>query len=179
MKQTENYAIVLDFLPHGHPFEERRVPIAQVIGENHFTLLEVIPKKDVFLKSGEKVYIGEEKRDQIHHVKGRIRVKDLTTTGRSELKMVIESLVDRDEQKYVEFFNKSGPISTRLHQIELLPGIGKKHMWKIIEERRYDNFKSFKDLQERVELLPDPKQAVIKRILEELDETDKYNLFTA
>jgi putative nucleotide binding protein len=52
-------------------------------------------------------------------------------------------------------------------------------MWKIIEERRYEPFKSFKDLQERVELLPDPKQAVIKRILEELGESDKYKLFTA
>ncbi|PIO00334.1 DUF655 domain-containing protein [archaeon CG10_big_fil_rev_8_21_14_0_10_43_11] len=179
MKQTETQAIVLDFLPHGHPFEERRIPIAQVVGLQHFTILEVIPKKDVFLKPGDDVYIGEDKREKIHHVKGRVKIKDLTRTAQAELKSVIEEVVTRDEKKYVDFFNKSGPISTRLHQVELLPGIGKKHMWKIIEERRYEPFESFKDLQERVDLLPDPKQAIVKRILEELDDLDKYKLFTA
>ncbi len=178
MKAAESYALVLDFLPNGHPFEESRMPVAQVLGETHFSLLEVIPKKGVFLVPGQKVYIGEDKREEIHHVKGRINVSELTQTAKAELEMVIKNIVEANEQKYVDFFNKSVPITTRLHQLELLPGIGKKHMWKIIEERRYEPFKSFDDLKERVELLPDPKQSVIKRIIEELDNTDKYKLFT-
>ena len=178
MKVTEDFAIVLDFLPNGHPFEERRIPVAQVLGENHFSLLEVIPKKGVFLSPGQRVYIGEEKRDEIHHVKGRIPVNKLTHTAKAELDMVIKNIVETNEGRYVNFFNKSIPISTRLHQLELLPGIGKKHMWKIIEERRYEPFKNFEDLKQRVELLPDPKMSIIKRIIEELDDTDKYKLFT-
>jgi putative nucleotide binding protein len=93
--------------------------------------------------------------------------------------MVVGNIVDASVNDYIAFFNKSIPITTRLHQLELLPGIGKKHMWKIIEERRYEPFKDFDDLKSRVELLPNPRQAIIKRIVEELDDTDKYNLFTS
>ena len=75
------------------------------------------------------------------------------------------------------FFNNAGPISTRMHQMELIPGIGKKHMWEIIETRREKPFESFEDLKERVKLIPDPKKAVIKRILDELDNKDKYKIF--
>ena len=64
----------------------------------------------------------------------------------------------------------------RMHQLELLPGVGKKHMWEIIEERR-DPFKDFADLKARVKLLPNPKEVVYKRIIKELSGTEKYNLF--
>ena len=120
MRQSEEFALVLDFLPHGHPFEEKRIPVAQVIGEKHFSLLEVIPKKGVFLIPGQKVYIGDEKREEIHHVKGRIKVRNLTRTARAELEMVIGNIIDDNEGDYVTFFNKSIPITTRLHQLELL-----------------------------------------------------------
>ena len=179
MKYAEEFAMVLDFLPHGHLSEERRIPVAQVIGEKHFSLLEVIPKKGVFLVPGQRVYIGDEKREEVHHVKGRVKVRELTHTARAELERVIGEIVDTNVQDYINFFNRAIPITTRLHQLELLPGIGKKHMWKIIEERRYEVFKDFDDLKGRVELLPDPRQAIIKRIVEELDDTDKYKLFTS
>lgn len=178
MKPAENYAIVLDFLPHGHPFQERRMPVAQVVGETFFTLLEVTPKKETFLKSGQKVYIGPDRREEVHHVKGRIKVKDLTRTANAELRRVIEEIVLKNEQNYVNFFNKSGPISIRLHQLELLPGIGKKHMKAIIEARLDKPFENFQDMKKRIDLLPEPKELIVKRILEEMDESDKYKLFT-
>ena len=90
---------------------------------------------------------------------------------------VIKELVGKNEKKFVEFFNKAAPINTRCHQIELLPGIGKKHMREIIEEREKKPFESFKDLKERVKLIPDPEKVVIKRIIEELDNKDKYHIF--
>ncbi len=179
MKHTEMNAIVLDFLRNGYSFEDRRIPIAQVVGDSHFTLLEVIPKKDITLIPGERVYIGEERRDKIHHVRGRINYSKLTSTAKDELLTAIGSMIDADIKRYVDFFNKAGSITTRLHQLELLPGVGKKHMWKILEERRVKPFESFEDLKNRVDLLPDPKNAIIKRIIVELDESDKYNLFTA
>ena len=49
MREREEFAIVLDFLPHGYPFDSRpahrKTPIAQAMGQNHFVLLEVVPKK--------------------------------------------------------------------------------------------------------------------------------------
>lgn len=50
-------------------------------------------------------------------------------------------------------------------------------MWDIINERKVKLFESFEDIKNRVKLIPDPKQAIIKRILEELEGKDKYRLF--
>ncbi|GAI52528.1 unnamed protein product, partial [marine sediment metagenome] len=139
----EEYAIVLDFLPNGHPFDTRghmKTPIVQAIGKDHFILLELVPKKGNFLQPHEEVYTGEGKRDKIHHIQGKINYNRLTETSKSELNFIIEELVKKNEKKFIEFFNKAGPINTRRHQIELLPGIGKKHMWELIEERKEKEF---------------------------------------
>jgi putative nucleotide binding protein len=177
IQRREKYGIVLDFLPHGHPFKGERSPVAQLLGQDFFTLLEVAPKRDVVLKQGDMVYLGPDKRDKIHHVLGRISANDLTQTAKIELERFVTDLVDKKKDFFIGFFNKSGPISMRLHQLELLPGIGKRHMWKILEERKATPFKSFDEIKERVELIPDPKKMIIKRIIEEMSETDKYRIF--
>jgi putative nucleotide binding protein len=178
----EENAIVLDFLPHGYPFDtrpmHRKTAIAQAIGKENFTLLEVVPKKGINLQPNEEIYIGEGKRDKVHHVSGRIPSEKLTQTAKGELEYVITELVRKNKQRFVDFFNNSGAISTRRHQIELLPGIGKKHMWEIIEARKEKTFESFEDIKKRVNLLPDPEKAIVKRILAEINEEDKYRLFT-
>ncbi len=179
--KKEETAIVLDFLPNGYPFDNRpmyrKTPIVQALGIEHFSLLELIPRKGVEIKPNEEVYIGEGKREKIHHIAGKLPMKKLTETGKMELEYIIKSLVEKKKEKFVEFFNNAGAISTRMHQIELLPGIGKKHMWEIIEERKEGPFKDFEDLKKRVKLLPDPEKAIIKRIISELKEEDKYRLF--
>lgn len=172
-------AIVLDFLSTGHS-QGRPEPLAQVLGNKYFSLLEVVTRRDVVLKQGDIIYIGESKRDKIDHIKRRITIKDLTNFARMELETIVSKLVDENMQKFVDFFNKSQPITTRLHQLELLPGIGKKHMWQIIEERKKGAFKDFDDLKKRIKLLPDPKSSVVKRILQELEnEEERYRLFVA
>ncbi|OGI12102.1 hypothetical protein A3K64_02070 [Candidatus Micrarchaeota archaeon RBG_16_36_9] len=171
--------IVLDFLPRGHS-TGRQEPIAQVIGNKYFSLLEVVVKPDVVLKNGDLVYVGESKRDQVDHIKRRIIVNDLTSFSKSELPFVIEKLVKDNEARFVNFFNTAQPISTRLHQLELLPGVGKKHMWDIIDERKKGPFTSFEDIKKRIKLMPDPMSSVIKRIMEELDNDDvRFRLFVA
>src|SRR3989344_3598836 len=180
-KAKEEYVIVLDFLPNGHPFDNKpglKTPIAQAIGREFFILLELVPKKGNFLQPHEEVYIGEGKRDKIHHIYGKIDYERLTQTAKEELNFIVEELVKKHEQKFIEFFNKAGPINTRRHQLELLPGIGKKHMSEIIERRDEQEFKNFKDIKERVKLMPDPEKTVAKRILIELKGEDRYNLFT-
>ena len=177
----EEKAIVLDFLPHGYPFDtrpsHRKTPIVQAIGKTRFVLLELVPKKDVTIQPNEEIYIGEGKRDKIHHIVGRLALSKLTSTAQNELQFVIKALVKENEKKFVDFFNKSQPLTTRMHQLELLPGLGKKHMWEIIEARRDKEFDTFDDLKKRVHLMPDPEKAIIKRIIKELDGTEKHNIF--
>ena len=177
----EEVVIVLDFLPNGYPFDTRpmhqKSAIVQAMGKNYFTLLELVPKKDVFLQPNEEVYVGEGKRDQIHHIIGRLEVEKLTETAKVNMHEIIKKIVEKDQSRFINFFNKAGPINTRRHQIELLPGIGKKHMWEILEARKEKEFENFDDIKKRVKLMPDPEKLIIKRILSELNSEDKYRIF--
>jgi len=177
----EEYAIILDFLPNGYSFDNRplfqRTPIAQAIGENKFALLELVPKKGIFLQPLERVYIGEEKRDKIHHILGRISYEKLTSTARSELEFAIKEIVKNNEKRFIEFFNNSTALTTRMHQLELLPGMGKKRMWEILEERKNAPFQSFEDIKKRIKLLPDPEKLIVNRILAEIQEEQKHYVF--
>ena len=177
----EETTIVLDFLPNGYPYDERPMymknPIAQAIGSEHFVLLELVPKKEIHLQPFEEVYIGDGKRDKIHHIVGKMDVKKLTATAKSQLEFVIKEIIKKNEKKFVDFFNRAQPLSTRMHQLELLPGLGKKHMWQILEARNEKPFESFADLKNRVKLMPDPEKAVIKRVLLELEGNEKHKIF--
>ncbi len=180
-ENKEDVAIVLDYLPNGYPFDKRpshrKTPIVQAVGTHRFVLLELVPKKDVFLQPYKEVYIGEGKRDDIHHINGRLPFEKLTNTAKAELPHVVAEIVKKNESLFVDFFNKSQPLSMRMHQIELLPGVGKKHMWQIIEERKEKEFESFADVKSRVTLMPDPEKAIIKRVMLELEGKDKHSLF--
>jgi len=177
MTDKEEYAIVLDYLPYGYPIERNQGPIAQAIGIKTFALLELVPRRGLVLETKEKVYIGPEKRDKIYFIRGKLPKEKLTETAKVELDVLLKDLVEKNEQKFVAFFNNASPINARRHQIELLPGIGKKHMWEILEIRKEKQFESLHDIKERVKLLPDPEKIIIKRILMELNNEDKYRLF--
>ena len=177
----EESAVVLDFLPHGYPFDPRpshkKTAIVQAIGKEHFILLELVPKKDVFLQPLQEVYIGEGKRDQIHHIIGRLPLERLSATAKNELDFVIKDLIHKSEKRFIEFFNKAQPLTTRMHQLELIPGLGKKHMWEILEKRDEKQFANFADIKERVKLMPDPEKAIMKRIILELSGKEKHRIF--
>jgi putative nucleotide binding protein len=64
--------------------------------------------------------------------------------------------------------------------LELLPGLGKKTMWSIIEERKKGPFQSLDDLAKRVPMAHQLDKLLAKRIEEELANPDeKYRLFVA
>ena len=176
----EETAVVLDLLPNGYPLEKqtgyKKTAIVQALGKENFALLELVPKKDIRLASGDEVYIGSGKRDHIHHINGKLPIKKLTATAYGELEFVIQKLVHDDEARFVAFFNKASPLSMRMHSLELLPGLGKKHMWEIVEERR-EPFTSFADIKTRVKLIQNPEKLIIKRILKELEGEEKHKLF--
>ena len=182
-REKETHAIILDFLPNGYPQDTRplhqKSAIAQAIGKDRFSLLELVPKKGEFLQPYEEVYIGEDKREKIHHIVGRIPLSKLTGTAKVELDFIIKELLKKNEKRFLAFFNEAGPINIRMHQLELLPGIGKKHAQEILDKRRDKEFASLEDIKKRVKLLPDPEKVIVKRIYSELNNDDKHRVFTS
>jgi putative nucleotide binding protein len=178
-KKFEDFAFVLDFLPSGKMGGTYKTePIVQLIGESYFTLLEATAIKNISFSIRERLYIGKELyRQKISHIIGRIKYKDLTSIAKTELPIVLEEIVTKQEARFIEFFNRASPITPRMHSLELLPGIGKKYMWNILETRERKVFTSFQDMKERTEL-HDPVKVVVKRVLEELFGTSKYRIFT-
>ncbi|MBI2971570.1 MAG: DUF655 domain-containing protein [Candidatus Aenigmarchaeota archaeon] len=176
MTKEEN-CIVLDFLPHGYADRRHAEPTAQAIGTQFFTLLELVPREDITLRQEEEVYIGDGKRDKIRFIKGQVEYKSLTNVAQRVLVETIEKLVRHNEQRFVEFFNKATTITPRMHQFQLLPGVGKKHLMDILDERRKKPFESFDDISKRVKLFPDPVKSVVKRVQQELENDEKYYLF--
>ena len=186
-KKEEN-VIILDYLKFGYINPERPTahgkPIAQAIGVDKFTLIEVTPKQGIDLEIHDKVYIGSGKRDKINRVKGLLDYEKLTATSRIELEYAIKEIISEKEDIYIKFFNEIDSLNIKMHKLELIPGIGKKHTQMILEERKKEPFKDFDDLKKRVPLLGDPVDMLAKRVKLELDTTQvkrgkkKYYMFT-
>jgi putative nucleotide binding protein len=178
----EEYAYVLDYLPRGNPLDRhpqhRRSPVAQVLGDRFFILLEIQPRKrlESLLEPGSRIYLGEEARRELFHVHGRICYDDLTMVAKGNLPPIVRRIVEEREKLFVMFFNLAKPITLRLHSLELLPGIGKRTLKIILEERRRKPFESFQDIHERTRI-PDPAGMLAERILSEIRGEEKYYLF--
>jgi putative nucleotide binding protein len=177
MLRKEENAVILDFLPYGYPLEKKMMPIAQAIGVESLILLHLVPRRGIKLEPGERVYIGDGKRDKIYYILGKLPENKLTETAKEQLNDLVEKEVETNNKKFVDFFNKAEAINTRLHQFELLPGFGKKHTEAIIKEREKKLFESLEDLKKRVSNLPEPKIAIKKRLIEEITNKEKYYLF--
>jgi putative nucleotide binding protein len=180
--KREEVARVLDYLPYGRTPDTRsyqKQPLVQAVGETNFVLMEMTPKEGVVPVAGTRVYIGSGSRDVIDHVNRRIEYVELSNSAKLELPFEIQIIVLEDEPRFIRYFNEAGPITTRMHALELLPGIGKKLMWAVLNERKKGPFKSFADLTERVKGLHNPEKIIYKRVEDELmDDRIKYRVFT-
>ena len=174
----DEYVKVLDFLEHGKS-NEREERVAQTIGTEHYTLLEVVMRDDLRPKGGEELYIGEGDRDKVEFIKDRISYNDLTGNAKNELEYVLDAMIKDNEEEFVKFFNEATPVTPRRHAFELLPGIGNKHMQKLLDEREDEQFESFEDINDRVPSMPEVQETIKKRIIEEIKGEDvKTRLFT-
>ena len=180
--KREEVARVLDYLPYGRAPDTRsyqKQPLVQAVGEANFVLMEMTPKEGVVPAVGTRVSITGRERDIIDHVNRRIDYSELSNNAKLELPFEIQSIVLDNEARFIRYFNEAGPITTRMHALELLPGIGKKLMWAVLNERKRGPFKSFADLMERVKGLHNPEKLIAKRIEDELmDDKIKYRVFT-
>ncbi len=175
-------AVVLDYLPHGRPDDDRpqyqKSPLAHAIGERDFLLYELTLREDADLSIGDRLVVEPTPDDDVVESVRELDYDDLSRGAEQELEYVVEEIVDRNEERFVDFYNEAQPITLRLHQLNLLPGIGKKLRNNVLDERKRDPFGSFADLDDRVSGLHRPKEVVIERILEELREDDlKYVTF--
>jgi len=180
---VENFAIILDYLPNGRQTERgfHREPLALAIGEDELKLFELVPRPNANLSAGQRVALvsGPTAASPIDHVRRRIGFDELTVSGRTELTGALEAVVKRNAPRYLRFFNEAPAVSRRFHLLELLPGIGKKTMQLIVDERRRTPFSSFEDLELRVHV-KNPEKLVVARIEQELGGVeDKYRLFVA
>ncbi len=150
--------------------------IVQAVGESFFTLLELAPHHGATINPQERVPIHRNAKGKIDHVKRRIFYDDLAPESSEELPLVIEMIVTKHEHTFVQFFNEAKPLTTRMHSLQLLPGIGQTLMWAILEERKREPFKSFEDIAARTKL-QHPKKVITARIIDELKEEVKRWLF--
>jgi putative nucleotide binding protein len=180
--KREEVARILDYLPYGRTPDTRgyqKQPLVQAVGEANFVLMEMTPKEGVVPTAGTRVYIGSGSRDVIDHVNRRIDYVELSNNAKLELTYQIVSIILENEARFIRYFNEAGPITTRMHALELLPGIGKKLMWAVLNERKKGVFKNFADLMERVKGLHNPEKIICRRVEDELmDDKIKYRVFT-
>src|SRR4030042_2155954 len=183
-KRYEENAYVLDFLTHGKPgFRPtgragyHAGALIQCVGEDFFTILEALVKEGLVLKPGDRVHVGKDSREAVTYIIGRVGFEELTASAKAELPRVISKIVANRELWFVNFFNTARAITPRMHALELVPGIGKKYMWQVINERQRKAFESFEDLQKRTDV-PNPTKLITKRVMEELSGDSKYRLFT-
>jgi putative nucleotide binding protein len=179
--ETE-YGVVLDLLPHGRSDADepqyRRSPVAYAVGENTFALYELTVEDDADISIDDRIKIRPDFEPGIN--RGRqVDYDGLSDGARSELDYVIEEIVEADERRFVDFFNDAQPVTLRLHQLNLLPGIGDKLRDNILDERKRGPFESFDELEDRVSGLHDPMGIIVERIFQELTEAEdlKYRIF--
>ncbi|WP_440060275.1 DUF655 domain-containing protein [Thermogladius sp. 4427co] len=167
---------VIDYMETGNPsdrhFEHRNQPLVQGVGVKYFSLLEATPLPAIRIDILEKVELGP--HSKVKHII-HITYDDLTSVARANLPEAVKRIVLENEKIFTEFFNIADPINIRLHALELLPGVGKKTMKAILEERELKKFENFADIKERVRI--DPVKTLVERIIKEITGSEKYYLF--
>jgi len=178
--ESPRRAVLLDFFPNGRSNggQYDRTPTGFAMGTASFALYEIVFAEDTDVTIGDEVVVAPPaERSGIQRLR-EVGYGDLSGGAQSELEYVVAELIEADEDRYVNFFNEAGPITLRLHQLNLLPGIGEKLRENVIDERRRRPFDSFDDIEDRVSGLHDPEGVLADRIVEEITEDDlKYYLF--
>lgn len=175
--------IILDLLLRGHPEEDKpswsKTPIAQVITLPDFVLYEVKINKDSNIQVQEKnTYEEFVNQNKLREVLKKIDYDDLTNTSKALIQSILEKEVLNYEEEFIKFFNNSTSITPRMHALKLLPGIGQKHMWDILNARERQKFITFQDIADRTSL-SNPAKLIAQRIVKELQrEGVKYYLFS-
>ena len=101
----------------------------------------------------------------------------LSDSAVDSLPEIVREIVKTSETRFIRFLNGARPLTSQMHQLQLIPGIGNKRLWQILEARKKTLFETFEDFKERTGI-SDPILAFTNRIINEINEEEKYFLFT-
>jgi len=178
LRKYEEHAYVLDCKPRDKSTTVRgRTGIIVVaLGEERLTLLEILGIENSTFDIGERIYIGKEGRTKVQSVLGKMDYVKISDSAKDEIPTVVESIVTKNEVKFVDYINNAQPLTPRIHALELIPGIGKTYLNVIIKEREKESFESFADIENRAGL-KEPIKHISQRIIEEISGETRMNLF--
>jgi putative nucleotide binding protein len=170
--------VLLDVLPNGRPDDDRppsrKSPVAYGLGTDSFRLYELSLDEDADVSVSDRLGVDGPAVGRYREVS----YDGLTRNAAAEVEYAVEEIVDGDEARFVDFYNEAGPITLRLHQLNLLPGVGKQLRNNVLDERKRGPFESFDEVSERVSGLHRPREVIVERIVEEIREDDlKYRTF--
>lgn len=171
-------SFVIDFYPHGKSLSHRRSedynPLVVVVTAKEFQFYDVILTVEAEFSVGEDLLLSPRNRSIIRL--NQIRYNQLSNSALNNLPTAIKKIVITYESRYITFFNQAHPLTSQMHQLQLLPGIGQKRLWTILEARKTNPFTSFSDFSKRTNI-SDPMSIFTNRILLELEDSPKYFLF--
>ena len=178
LRKYEEYAYVLDHKSRAKSttVRGRTGVIVIALGEERLTLLEILGIENSTFDIGERVYIGKEGRTKVQSVLGKMDYEKTSDSAKNEIPNVVESIITKNEKKFVDYINNAQPLTPRTHALELIPGIGKTYMNVIIKEREKEPFQSYHDIRERTGL-KELIQHLTERIVEEISGDARMNLF--
>ena len=178
LRKYEEYAYVLDCKSRAKSttVRGRTGVIVVALGEERLTLLEILGIENSTFDVGERIYIGKEGRTKVQSVLGKMDYVKISDSAKDEIPTVVESIVTKNEAKFVDYINNAQPLTPRIHALELIPGIGKTYLNVIIKEREKGAFESFVDIEKRAGL-KEPIKHLTKRIVEEISGEARMNLF--
>lgn len=180
----EEFAVILSYNIPQRFVKEKRIPslalrikevYSQALGKDYFTLLELVSDPSVILQKGETVYIGRGS-PKIKRVSARLLYDELVEEAKIELENAIKRIIKEEEKKFVDFFNNAGPLSPRIHSLEILPRIGKKTVEKILFERNMKSFQSYEDIKKRTGI-SNLEEIIFERLRIELTSKEKLNFY--
>ena len=177
-RKYEEHAYILDYETRQKSLtvNNREGIIITALGEDRLTLLEILGMPNTTFDVGEILYIGKEGRTKVLSVLGKISYDKISITAQNELNSIIEKIVIKNEQKFVDYINNAQPLTPRIHALELIPGIGKTYMNSILTEIKKKKFDNFDDLCNRVGF-KEPIQNITKRIMSEITGKTRMRLF--
>lgn len=180
--EAVEHAVVLDHLPYGRPDDDRpqhqKPEIAYAVGEQAFDLFEFTLASDADVSIGDRIVVAPDADDELVDRYRVIDYEDLSRGAEQELEYVVAEIVERHPERFLAYFNEAQPLTLRLHQLNVLPGIGEKLRNDILDSRKREGpFESFADLEDRISGLHDAEGTVVDRIIEELTDDVKYRAF--
>lgn len=178
VRNYEDTVRVLDFRTRqrSSTIRGRKGIILTTIGENKFTLLEVLGIEGATFEIGEKVDVSRETRSKIESVLGKLEYSRISSSAKDMINQTVRDIVMNTEDRFLSYINKAEPLTPRIHALEIIPGVGKHLLKAIINERNNRAFESYTDIEERTGF-KDPSSRIIQRIIDEITGKTRISIF--